>query len=102
MLERVEDNLATLVALLPATARDELAKGPMGDGEEINGHTCRVCAALDVGDGELDPVSGDPTVSMEPGSIAEMLWDYHAEEGQEGDAVYERCCAIYRAAGWLG
>jgi len=79
------DTLPYLVLRLPQPVRDELARGPSPDDNDWFG--CRVCEALD----EL-VTAHDRT--------AEMLFDYHNAEGDEGEACYRRCCDIYRAAGW--
>jgi hypothetical protein len=91
-----EVDLAELIAQLPLGRRRLLARGPMLPGEMQA--ECRVCEAL----GEpwtLRCVAGAPRWIED---AALPLFDYHAAEGNKGEAAYRRCVAIYRAAGWTG
>lgn len=84
------EELPALIEELPESVREQLAKGPMLPGEDAD--DCRVCLALDT-----------PWLHDEPWSMAGCrLHDFHTAEGQQGEACYRRCVAIYRAAGWTG
>lgn len=86
----VGDALDVLVARLPAATRVLLAAGPIDDDEGEYG--CGVCDAMDV---TIDPDGPHA-------EVANMLLDYHDVDGSRGPRCYERCCNIYRAAGWAG
>lgn len=85
-----QPDLAALVAKLPLSRRQKLARGPMLPGEMQN--TCRVCEALI----SLEWRCSDRHVA------AGALLDYHTAAGDRGEECYQRCVAIYRAAGWTG
>lgn len=79
------ERLPYLVLRLPREAREALALGP--ETEDQRPFACRVCSALDALLNARD-------------RTAEMIFDYHEADGTEGEAAYQRCCDIYRAAGW--
>jgi hypothetical protein len=81
------ERLDFLVLKLPPEVREQLALGPESDDAEP--YACRVCSALD-------------QLVTAHNRTAELLFDYHDEDGTEGEAAYRRCCDIYRAAGWRG
>lgn len=96
MVERLA--VEELVAELPEEAREVLARGPAED------PICTACTALM----HLltSPWAGGGNTA------ADVLFDHHAGvdmldvvpgfELCEGPVVFERCCDIYRAAGWDG
>lgn len=91
-------DLAKLVREIPLSCRQVLARGPMLPGEYAKhggdrDESCRVCEAL------VDLEWRTPDRQHRP---AAALLDYHGAEGAFGEHVYERCVAIYRAAGWTG
>lgn len=91
-------DLAQLTHEIPLGRRQALARGPMLPGEQTQhegdrDEGCRVCEAL---------VDLEWRTPHRQHRAAAALLDYHGAEGAYGEAAYERCVAIYRAAGWTG
>lgn len=109
-----DERAAQLVALLPASARETLRKGPVPwgpEGDDDPDGDCRVCAALDPW------MFGDYGQQLSPAQrradrAAVELIDWH--QGWDlkqvvpgfllgrGLECFRRCVVIYRAAGWEG
>jgi hypothetical protein len=86
-------SLVRQLAQLPAVVRGRLALGPVGPCESET--ACRVC----------DVLNGNPSLIFAPGALGHRccnLFDFHNDCMREryGPGAYERCLAIYRAAGW--
>lgn len=109
--------LVPVLHCLPRTARHQLALGPIKatlDQLVAGQHPCRVCDALF---GMVDDYLNHRTGLLAPWQAAAYaaavrIHDWHqailddsvAHEPRliRGPVAYQRCLAIYRAAGWTG
>lgn len=90
--EMSQAEVERFVSFLPQKIRDDLAAGPWPE------PLCGVCKTLD----RPQLVGSGPAGALLDYHDTPFRRDWNTKHRREGREVYERCCEIYRAAGWTG
>lgn len=93
--------LAAAIEQLPQPLQFALCKGPMP-----YRYDCRVCTTLRELLGDAEPARLDDPIWVVWAyhEVPKALIEHRDEQwvGEHANAIYERCLATYRAAGWDG